>query len=113
MIAVSTYIYPGLKLRLDISLESLLHECCSKARISVADIKGRSRKREIVTVRHVFCYLATEQTEKTLEAIGNTINRNHATVVHSRLKAEEFIETKDKQFMDLLNKITNNSDGKQ
>ncbi len=51
--------------------------------VSVADIVSRSRKQAIVRPRHVAIYLARKLTDQTLQAIGKSFNRYHATVYRS------------------------------
>lgn len=52
--------------------------------ISVADLKAKSRKREVVYPRQVAMYLAKELTELSLKSIGYHFGgRDHSTVIHA------------------------------
>ncbi|OWY22301.1 chromosomal replication initiator protein DnaA [Sphingobacteriales bacterium UPWRP_1] len=51
-------------------------------RVTLNDIKGKSRKREIVIARHVSMFLCRKITGKSLTEIGRDFNRDHTTVMH-------------------------------
>lgn len=71
--------------------------------VTKADIKGKTRKREHTDARIIYSYLATKYVKKASSVvIGDMINRDHATVLHHRKKAEEFIEV-DSGFRHKLN----------
>ncbi len=51
-------------------------------RISVEELKSRSRKRAVVFARHLGMYLSRKFTEETLMDIGRLYERDHSTVLH-------------------------------
>jgi chromosomal replication initiator protein len=51
--------------------------------VSYKDLQSRSRKRVIAFPRQVAMYLGRKYTKESLESIGKTFNRNHATVLHA------------------------------
>lgn len=53
--------------------------------VSVEDIRGGARTRDLVTPRHIFCYLARELLSEnfSLTAIGRFLGRDHTTVLHA------------------------------
>jgi len=58
--------------------------CAEYFGVSIEEIKGTSRKREIVKARQIAMYLAKEHTDETLERIGLEVaNKDHSTVIHS------------------------------
>jgi chromosomal replication initiation ATPase DnaA len=69
--------------------------------ISELQLESKSRKREIVEARQIYCYLMRKHTDLSLKAIGATIGgRDHSTVIHSldaledRIFAEEALNNK-------------------
>ncbi|MBC8318272.1 MAG: chromosomal replication initiator protein DnaA [Desulfobulbaceae bacterium] len=52
-------------------------------KVSVADLKSKSRKKTISFPRQTAMYLSRKYTEESLADIGNTFNRDHSTVVHA------------------------------
>lgn len=51
---------------------------------SIADIRGHSRKRFLITPRHVFCYIAYITLEMEYSYIGAFLSgRDHSTIIHS------------------------------
>ena len=59
-------------------LTAISEVCC----VEIRQIKGKNRKRNIVTARHLFFYIAHKHTKTQLEVIGKALNRHHATVLH-------------------------------
>jgi chromosomal replication initiator protein len=56
---------------------------CKHYNISVEDITSRSRKQAIAKPRHIAIYLSRKYTDQTLQAIGRSFNRYHATALRS------------------------------
>lgn len=52
-------------------------------RISLDELKSKSRKQAVSHPRHVAIYLSRTFTKGSLENIGKAFNRNHATVLHA------------------------------
>ena len=59
------------------------------------DISTRSRKAEAVMFRTLYFKLAMESTFWSLEKIGEIVNRNHATAIHSRSMFDEIMNNKE------------------
>ena len=59
--------------------------CCELFDVELVALEGRSRNKELVAARQYYCYLLKEKfgSKITLETIGKTIGRDHATVLHS------------------------------
>ena len=55
------------------------------------DISTRSRKAEVVLFRALYFKLATDTTSWSLEKIGKIVDRDHATVLHSKKLFEELM----------------------
>ena len=52
-------------------------------KVSYKDLQSRSRKKVITFPRQVAMYLGRKHTEESLDLIGKTFNRNHATVIYA------------------------------
>jgi chromosomal replication initiator protein len=52
-------------------------------KVSLEDLRSRSRKRSIAFPRQVAMFLARKYTEESLADIGRTFNRDHSTVIHA------------------------------
>jgi chromosomal replication initiator protein len=62
-------------------------------RVSLQELSGRSRKREISTPRQVAMYLLREETGASLVDIGRTLGgRDHTTILHGIEKIERDLE---------------------
>ncbi len=62
--------------------------------IDVRQLLGSSRKREIVSARHVAMYFCKQNTQSTLKTIGGSFGgRDHSTVIHACTAVEDRIDT--------------------
>jgi len=52
-------------------------------KVSLEDLRSRSRKRSIAFPRQVAMFLARKYTEESLADIGRAFNRDHSTVIHA------------------------------
>ncbi len=66
-----------------ITAEMIMDVVCGVLSVNKEDLKGLSRKREITEARQIYCSLARKYTKKSLGFIGNTVNRDHSTVISS------------------------------
>ena len=60
-------------------------------------MKSKERKQFMSDARHLFCYMTWNLTSLPLQVIGEKINRNHSSVIHSRYIADALKKT-DKSF---------------
>jgi chromosomal replication initiator protein len=69
---------------------------CDYFNIDQIELTKKSNKAHIAHVRHLYCYLAHEYTNLTFNEIGDTITRDHSTVIHSvnKIKVLKEIYTK-------------------
>lgn len=94
----------------DIELTDIHKMVCKKFNFSYADIFRKTRKREIVEARQVFCYLSRSLTKESLENIGKYIGRyrkenlDHATVRHAFVTIKNLIDV-DKCIRDDVNDL--------
>ncbi len=62
-------------------------------KIRLADLRSKSRKTTLVTVRDVVYFMARRYTDATLDEIGTYFNgRDHATVLHGISQAEQMLQ---------------------
>ena len=52
-------------------------------------LKSRSRIVNVTDARHLFCYFARIYTNLSLSLIGESINRNHSSVLHAFRKVDK------------------------
>jgi chromosomal replication initiator protein len=64
-------------------VESIIKEICKYYSLTAEQVKGKSRKREIVKARFISIYIIKNETDFTLSAIGRIFNRDHSTILHS------------------------------
>ena len=64
----------------DNTLQNILSEVSRKSGISEELIKSKSKKRELVEARHIYCKRAMARTTKTVNVIGELINLSHSMV---------------------------------
>jgi chromosomal replication initiator protein len=66
-----------------ITIDSIKDLVCTQFGISVKDISSKSRKQQITRPRQIAMYLSRKYTDTPLQAIGQSYNRYHATVLHA------------------------------
>lgn len=73
-----------------VTLDKIQRVVATHFQLSVADLRGKRRSREISLPRHIAMALARELTESTLPAIGEAFGgRDHATVLYACQKIAE------------------------
>jgi chromosomal replication initiator protein len=71
-----------------ITLDAIKRLVCKYYNVTLTDLTSRSRRQAIVRPRQVAMYLSRRYTDHSLQAIGKSFNRYHATTLHA-LKAVE------------------------
>ena len=88
--------FVGLNVTKGVSICNVLETTCSVLGITKEQVRSSERLAKIVYARHIFCYLAYNTTfNKTLKEIGKFINRDHASVIHGKLKIQTQIDLYD------------------
>ena len=67
----------------DVTAETIRDLIGRQFRVSVDDLRSRSRKRSITFPRQVGMYLTRKYTDKSLADIGSLYNRDHSTVLYA------------------------------
>jgi len=83
--------------------------------IPVTELVSKSRKKNVVLPRQMAIYLARKYTDQSLQAIGRSFNRYHATIIHSVAVTENAVKTDrtlKTQLDYLCEKIEGNKRGK-
>jgi chromosomal replication initiator protein len=74
-------------------------------RISIEDLKAKTRKKEIVVARQVSMYFCKEFTNHSLKSIGYHFGgRDHSTVIHAITTVNDIMET-DSSFRNSVNEL--------
>jgi chromosomal replication initiation ATPase DnaA len=74
--------------------------------ISWRQVQSSSRKKPIVTARHLYCYYAKFSLQRTLTAIGQELGeRDHSTALHSIQTVKDLLSVKDDMFITLIARI--------
>lgn len=89
-----------------IVMNQVLSAVCEATGISEYKIKSNDRTRPVSDARHAFFYLVTLSRDHsfTLSELGNFLNRDHATVLHSKRVTKDYMLT-DKMFRRMVLKI--------
>lgn len=78
----------------EVTIESIKKMVCYHYGVSPEQIVSRSRKQAIVRPRQMAIYLCRKYTAHTLDAIGKSFNRYHATALHSIATIEKEMKHK-------------------
>lgn len=72
--------------------KQVLSVICSYFDISLKDLTGQKRQKELVLPRHLAMYILTEELKLTVEKIGQILGgRDHTTVMHGRDKMKRMV----------------------
>jgi chromosomal replication initiator protein len=77
------------------SVEDIQKIVCKYFKVDIGELKSRSRKKTISYPRSIAIYLCRRYTEKPLEKIGHSFNRNHSTILYDDEKIKRAMNTDD------------------
>ena len=77
-----------------ITLDSIKRLVCKYYNVSIADLASPSRRQSIVRPRQVAMYLSRQYTDHSLQTIGKSFNRYHATTLHALKAVEKGVKEK-------------------
>ena len=111
VIKISPYSYPGIKLsqkdreefrnsqrslRYRMSKDEILQIIADECMVSVGDIIDKTRKREVVNGRFIFCGIMKDYFGYSLKKIGEYVgDRDHTTIIHAVEKYHDRYENED------------------
>jgi chromosomal replication initiator protein len=96
--------------RREIKPEQIIDVIAEIYNISTDRLIGRERTREVARPRQIAMYLMREETEASLPQIGDTLQRDHTTVMYGHEKIADSLERDDKlrrQIMDIKRRLYN------
>lgn len=83
----------------------LISVCAKHFNLKTGELCGPSRKKELVTARHLTAYLLLTETKLPLEEVGRLLGgRDHTSVMHARDKVQSDLST-NPQIRQLINQI--------
>jgi len=122
VVKVSPYSFPGIKLsqkekeefrnsqrslRYRMGKDEILQIIADECMVSVGDIVDKTRKREVVNGRFIFCGIMKDYFGHSLKKIGEYVgNRDHTTINHAVEKYHDRYQNED-HFRNSVNMIYN------
>lgn len=83
----------------------LISVCAKYFNIKTGDLCGKSRKKELVSARHITAYLLLTEIKLPLEEVGHLLGgRDHTSIMHARDKVQTEFST-NPQIQQLINQI--------
>lgn len=89
----------------ELSIELIQEVVANYYNLTVDDLKGQRRTRNIALPRQVAMYLSRTLTPTSLPKIGQEFNKDHTTVMHAYTKINDAIES-DAALKNTVNNIT-------
>ena len=90
---------------LDITPRHIISVCAKHFNIKTGDLCGNSRKKDLVTARHITAYLLLNEINLPLEEVGRLLGgRDHTSIMHARDKISTGVST-NPQLQQLINQI--------
>jgi chromosomal replication initiator protein len=94
----------------DITLDGIFEIICDYYGVKRIEVTRKTRKREIVVIRHLYYWFAWVYTSKPLKRIGELTNGVHySTVIHGRNTINDLTEYSnqtEKDWKELCNRFT-------
>lgn len=91
---VSKFLGRPLRKSLAINHKQLLSAICSYFNVTLKELAGPRRQKELVLPRHLAMYILSEELNFTVEKIGQVLGgRDHTTVMHGRDKIKKLVDT--------------------
>ena len=72
-----------------VTIDRILETVAKKYAITVEDLKGTKRTKEIAYARHIAVYLLRKMTDMSLPQIGKLLKRDHSTIISSLKTVEK------------------------
>ena len=89
----------------NINIEFIQQKVGEVCNISMEQLVGKSRKREIVQARQISMYFSKKYTESSLKTIGREFGgRDHSTVIHANQTVANLMDT-DPSFLELVQEV--------
>jgi hypothetical protein len=88
-----------------IDLERIRDIVCQITGISPFEFDKKTRKREVVQARQFYCHFAKFYTKCSLNTIGKSIGKDHATVLYGQRTIRNLYEINDEIIAKYFNKI--------
>ncbi len=85
-------------------IENLYDAIFNATGITREQIESPIRKREITIPRQIFCCFVRLETEMSLKQVGMLVNRDHATVIHSKNVLKDLYPT-NRSYRTIVNDI--------
>lgn len=89
-------INPINKMNKNEDLVYILQRVCDASGIMPHDVLSKTKKREVVIARQLFCYITIKYFNYTLKTVGNFLIRDHSTVIHSVNAYTDYLQLKYK-----------------
>ena len=92
MLLAKTVVDNITKKQRQITVHEIQKLVCKYYKVSLEDLVSRSRKRSIARPRQIAMYLSRKYTNLSLQTIGKTFNRYHATTLHAVETVERLLK---------------------
>ena len=71
--------------------DKIKSEICRRYNLAWSVVEGKSRVRNVVDARRLYCGVLRNLFRLTFQEIGNILNKNHATILHSITQHDTFV----------------------
>jgi len=89
-----------------VDVSSIIKTVADYYKLSISDLRGKKRSKNIALARQVAMYIIRETTDYSTTEIGTEFNgRDHTTVMHSCQKIEDLVKF-DSSFASVVNRLT-------
>ena len=99
---IAPFLTQQIKKNIKLDHKKILDTVCAFFNLSLKDLTGPKRQKELVLPRHMAMYILCEDLNMTVEKIGQLLGgRDHTTVMHGRDRIKQLINS-DREVQRLL-----------
>jgi len=88
-----------------LSVETIVEAVSRHFGLPVSDVRGKSRRADLVLARQIAMYLARELVGDSFAEIGGQFSRDHSTVMHACTKISDLLAAADSQVATALERV--------
>jgi len=86
-IKISPYVFAGLsKPKEELEADAIMLKVCKHFNISVDMLRSKSRESNLIKARCYYIHILTQFNGVSLHRVGDSINRDHSSIIHLRDK---------------------------
>jgi len=107
IISIEVMPEPSIRIGNNMPLDDLAAVICDVLGSDVDTMKGKSRKREIVSIRHLFIYVASKVFTNSQSSVSRYLGLDHTSILNANQSINGLMDIHDRLTMNNVKKLEN------